>query len=143
MSSPVSTTIKLSCFLDSRSFIRRQRIENLPSEQMFKKQQLYLTAIFQQDKHTPPIALRKMPDGRFEVIDGLCYVDTLLQFFKGGIPLPYVVAKKFIVTDAGIVESKCKSETIRGNAACYESLSNDNRFNSFLNTIDVPVLLFD
>jgi len=134
-------TIKLSRFLDSNSFIRHHRVEVLSSEQDFKERDWFLTTIFQQDKHTPRITLRKISDNQFDVIDGLFYVDILLRFFNGLIPLPNVIANAFYITsDAGFMCSSRKPETIRFSTAYYEHLSKNDKFNSFVNSVDVPVM---
>jgi len=135
-------TIKLSYFLDSNSFIRHHRTEFLLSpEQEYEERNSYLTTIFQQERHTSRITLRKISDSQFDVVDGLFYVDILLRFFNGLIPLPNMIADAFCITsEAGFVGSSIKPETIRFSTAYYEYLSKNDKFNSFVNSADVPVM---
>jgi len=137
-------TIKLSYFLDSNSFIRRYQTEFLQPEQEYEERNSYLTTIFQQEKHTPRITLQKISDNQFDVVDGLFYVDILLRFFNNLVPLPNIIANAFCITsNAGFIGSSIKPETIRFSTAYYEYLSKYDKFNSFVNSADVPVMFED
>jgi len=147
MSSPVSTTVKLSFFLHNCDLFnfQRPREEKSPQE-IQEEQQNFLKLIFQQNKHVLNITLQKTIDGsRFEVIIGQLHVQTLASFFKNHIQLPYETAAQYSHLNDAVVNMSGAStrEHADYDFRYYYKLSKNEKFVDFVNTTEIDILFIE